>query len=62
MEYKINTATVRIHSEPDQERIKTATEKFLKQVLIQRKKVQSEAQKEANGTAKKADAKVEAEC
>lgn len=62
MEFKINKATVRIHSEPDQERLKTATEQFLKQVLIQRKKVRSEAQKEADSTAKKADAKVEAEC
>jgi len=38
MEVKVNTATVRIHNEPDQERIKTATEKFMKQVLIQKKK------------------------
>lgn len=37
-EFKINTATVRIHNEPKQEQIKAATEKFLKQVLIRKKK------------------------
>jgi hypothetical protein len=38
MEFKVNTATVRIHNKPDQERVKTATEKFLKQVQMQKKK------------------------
>ena len=32
MEYKFNSAIVRIHNEPNQERIKSATENFLKKV------------------------------
>lgn len=38
-EYKINNATVRIHGETDKEKIKAATERFLKQ--IEKKKKQS---------------------
>lgn len=37
-EYKINNATVRIHNQPNQEKIKTATVDFLKKVQRQRKK------------------------
>lgn len=37
-QYKIGNAVVRIHNEPNQEKIRAATESFLKQVLIQKKK------------------------
>lgn len=37
-EYKIGKATVRIHGTTGEEKIGPATEKFLKQVVIQRKK------------------------
>lgn len=60
-QFKINNATVRIHNEVNQVRLESATSDFLKKVVRIRKKVRSEAQKEANSTAKKADAEVEAE-
>lgn len=44
-EYKIGAATVRIHGEADRERIKAATEKFAKRVLIARQKQRKEAGK-----------------
>jgi hypothetical protein len=37
-EYKIGRATVRIHGNPDQEKIKAATVQFLKKVEANRKK------------------------
>jgi hypothetical protein len=37
-QYKIGNAVVRIHNEPNQDKIRTATERFLKQVQIQKKK------------------------
>ena len=45
----IGNATVNIHGSPDPERLKAATEQFLKQVIIKRKKVQREARKETHG-------------
>lgn len=41
-QYNINNAIVRIHNEPNQEKIRVATEKFLKQVQVIRKKKQKE--------------------
>lgn len=38
-EYKIGNAKVRMHGEPDKERIKEATEKFLKKVLQKEKEL-----------------------
>lgn len=37
-EIKAGKATIRIHGTPDQERLKKATEKFMKQVLKDSKK------------------------
>lgn len=37
-QFKINSATVRIHNQPNQETLKTATEQFLKKVRRQKKK------------------------
>ena len=39
-EYKIGSATVRIHGEANKEKIKAATEKFLKQVEKKKKEKQ----------------------
>lgn len=36
-EYKINNATVRIHGEADKEKIKAATERFLKRIEKKKK-------------------------
>ena len=38
-EYQFKNAKVRVHGTPDPDNLKTATQKFLKQVMIQRKKV-----------------------
>ena len=38
-EYKIGCATVRIHGEPDKEKIKAATEIFLKKVEKHKKSI-----------------------
>lgn len=40
-EYKFQNATVRIHGEVNTEVLKTATERFMKKVLIEKKKTQS---------------------
>jgi hypothetical protein len=37
-EYIIGKATVRMHGKPDQEKIRAATERFLKQVEASRKR------------------------
>jgi hypothetical protein len=39
-EYKVGKATVRIHGNPDPEKVKVATVKFLKQAEKQRKRSQ----------------------
>lgn len=41
-EYKIGNAVVRIHGEADQEKLKTATEKFMKKVHKIRKQKRKE--------------------
>lgn len=46
-QYIIGNATVNIHGSADPDKLKAATEHFLKQVKIKRKKVQREARKEA---------------
>lgn len=38
-QYIVGKAKVRIHNEPDQEKIKVATERFLKQVQKKKRKV-----------------------
>lgn len=43
-EYKINNAVVRIHGEVDNDRLKTATEKFMKKVLKCRREKEKESQ------------------
>ena len=40
-EYKFQNATVRIHGTVDLEVLKTATEKFMKKVLIEKRKTQT---------------------
>ena len=40
-EYKIGNATVRIHGTVDREGLKTATERFMKKVLIEKRKTQT---------------------
>lgn len=51
-DFKIGNATVRIHGNPDRERIEAATLIFLKAAQQQRKKVRNEArQKTYTGTA-----------
>lgn len=37
-EYRIGNAIVRVHGEPDRERLEAATEKLLKKVIQHRKK------------------------
>jgi len=37
-EYKIGPAIVRMHGQPDREKVKTATEKFLNKVVASKKK------------------------
>ncbi len=58
-EYRIGAAIVRIHGNPDRQRLEAATAKFLKAAERQRKKA-NEAQKKTHGAAKEADGKVEA--
>lgn len=60
-EYKFGKATVRIHGNPDREKIEAATLKFLKAAEIQRKKVLNEARKETHTGAKEADPATKAE-
>lgn len=49
-EYKIGSAIVRMHGKPDQEKIRAATERFLKQVEASRKrKKRSDAHVLQNG-------------
>lgn len=60
-QFKIGSATVRIHGNPDRERIEAATLKFLKAAETQRKKVLNEKRKEAHTGTKEADAAVEFE-
>ena len=40
-EYKFENATVRIHGTVDLENLKTATEQFMKKVLIEKRKAQT---------------------
>lgn len=40
-EYKFQNATVRIHGTANLESLKTATERFMKKVLIKKRKTQS---------------------
>lgn len=40
-EYKFQNATVRIHGTVDLETLKTATERFMKKVLIEKRKTQT---------------------
>ena len=40
-EYKFQNATVRIHGTVDIETLKTATERFMKKVLIEKRKTRS---------------------
>lgn len=54
-QFKIGSATVRIHGNPDRERIEAATLKFLKAAEQQRRKVRNEARKEANRCTTQAD-------
>lgn len=44
-EYRIGCAIVRIHGNPDPDRLKAATTKFLKQAEAQKKKKQKTNQK-----------------
>lgn len=37
-EYRIGNATIRLHGTPDADKVKTATERFLKRVEAKRKK------------------------
>lgn len=37
-EYRIGNATIRLHGTPDVDKVKTATERFLKRVEAKRKK------------------------
>lgn len=60
-EYKFGKATVRIHGNPDRERIEAATLKFLKAAETQRKKARHEAIKKAHTGAKEADPEMAAE-
>ena len=48
VEYQIGNAKVRIHGSPDPDKLKEATARFLKQVVIQRKKVRYEARKKTH--------------
>lgn len=48
MECRVGNATVRIHGNPDRERIEAATLLFLKAAEMQRKKALNEARKETN--------------
>ena len=43
-EYKINNAVVRIHGDVDHDRLRTATEKFMKKVLKCRRTREKELQ------------------
>ena len=38
-EYKIGPAIVRMHGQPDREKVKAATEKFLNKVVASKKKM-----------------------
>ena len=40
-EYKFQNATVRIHGSVDLEKLKTAAERFMKKVLIEKRKTQT---------------------
>lgn len=42
-EFKIKKATVRIHGKPDQEKIRAATEKFLKKAEAAKKKTKQKS-------------------
>lgn len=44
-EYKIGKAIVRMHGTPDRENLEAATLKFMKQVMLQKRKQQKEEQK-----------------
>ena len=54
-EYKFGKATVRIHGNPDRERIEAATLKFLKAAEQQRRKARNEAIKKAHQKPKDSD-------
>lgn len=43
--YKVGCAVVRVHGNPDRERLKAASERFAKQVMAARKKALKEGQK-----------------
>lgn len=45
MEYKIGNATVRIHGSVDREKLKAATERYLKKVVAQKKSIHKEKRK-----------------
>lgn len=44
-EYKIGSATVRVHGTPDRDKLKAASERFMKQVLAAKKKAAREVDK-----------------
>lgn len=44
-EYRIGSAIVRVHGNPDPERLKTAAERFMKQAIAARKKALKEGRK-----------------
>lgn len=54
-ECKVGKATVRIHGNPDRERIEAATLKFLKAAEQQRRKARNEAIKKAHQKSKASD-------
>lgn len=57
VQYRIGSATVRIHGNPDREQIEAATLLFLKAAQQQKRKVRNEARKKAHtGTAEIASA------
>lgn len=60
-QFKIGKATVRIHGNPDRERIEAASLKFLKAAEQQRRKVRCEATKKAHKSAEDPVAKAQIE-
>jgi hypothetical protein len=48
-EYKINNATVRIHGNADPEKVRSATEKYLKKVVRSKKNEKSHKEKLIQG-------------
>lgn len=48
-EYKIGSATVRVHGTPDRDKLKSASERFMKQVIAAKKKAAREAARPTSG-------------